>query len=237
MADTGRSDTETRTRRQRLRFLRVPVSAYVPCFLFRRALHHNQNSRPAPRHDTSYRNGWHAGLRERGRDPVGIVRARRRSEVRLRSAGRRADPGSVSSTSGATRTPLPEVFAIGAPAARDIAAHQLPRAVEQRDARGVDFDRATARHRHLGRVSDQAEPGNVGTRMHNAGSRPLENLGGGAIQRHHRSGRRVDRRLRGTAELQRGGDDASSDRLWSAGACRLAARRRWPAHATDRFHR
>ena len=65
--------------------------------------------------------------------------------------------------------PAAEMLLVGAAAARGVPLDQIQRALEQRHARGLDRDDAAAGPRHLRRVADQSEAGDVGAGVHGAG--------------------------------------------------------------------
>ena len=63
-----------------------------------------------------------------------------------------------------------EVLTVGPTASRNIPAHESTRAVEQGHPARLDLQRTPARRRHLGRVTDEPEAGDVGARVHGAPS-------------------------------------------------------------------
>ena len=121
---------------------------------------------PARRHPAD-RDGGDAGLLECVRDrALGPSPRRRTGATRRRSAGR-SSPSSSGVAGRRSQVAAPKCSRLE-PRPPDRFSAAIARTPAKRGRRGVEFERHAARRRHLGRVADEPEPGDVGAGVHGA---------------------------------------------------------------------
>ena len=122
-------------------------------------------------------------------------------------------PEQVLVDAGRSRDSPLEMLEVAGQPARPIPLRELPHAGEERHGRGVDAQRHVACRRHFAGVADKPESRDVGAPVNMAGGQGAHRLGGGAIERRHRSHGGLHDGLGRAPGLDRGADDAGADGL------------------------